>query len=96
MHPLPVFRGWNRSILQSADGHVPPPGQEAFRADYARVDGGFFEAAGVAIAQGRTFNDADTRDSRPVAVISQAMARRFWPDGDALGRRGPQPRSGAG
>jgi putative ABC transport system permease protein len=75
------------------DGHVPPPGREAFRADNAFVDGGFFDAAGMAIVDGRTFNDGDRRDSQRVAVISQAMARRYWPDGDALGRilRRPDP-----
>jgi len=68
------------------DGHVPPPGQEAFSAERATVDGGFFDAAGMAILAGRTFNDGDRLDSQPVAIVSQAMARRYWPDGDALGR----------
>ena len=68
------------------DGRVPPAGREAFRADHAFVDGGFFDAAGIAIVVGRTFNDGDRRDTQPVAVISQAMARRYWPGGDALGR----------
>jgi predicted permease len=75
------------------DGRVPPPGREAFRAERATVDGGFFDAAGMAIVSGRTFNEADRRDTRPVAVISQAMARRYWPNGDAVGRvlRRPDP-----
>jgi predicted permease len=75
------------------DGRVPPAGRHAFRADRATVDGGFFDAAGMALVAGRTFNDADRRDTRPVAVISEAMARRYWPDGDALGRvlRRPDP-----
>jgi len=68
------------------DGHVPPPGREAFRAGREFVDGGFFDAAGVAIVAGRTVNEGDRRDSPPVAIISQAMARRYWPNGDALGR----------
>lgn len=68
------------------DGREPPAGQEAFGADRAFVDGGFFDAAGIAIVAGRTFNDDDRRNSQPVAVISQAMARRYWPDDGALGR----------
>jgi hypothetical protein len=57
------------------------------------VDGGFFDAAGMKIVAGRNFNDFDRRDSQSVAIISQAMARRYWPDGDALGRmlRRPDP-----
>jgi predicted permease len=68
------------------DGREPPPGREAFRADRAFTDGGFFNAAGMTIVEGRTFNDNDRRDGEPVAVISEAMARRYWPDGSALGR----------
>jgi predicted permease len=75
------------------DGRDSPPGREAFRADRAFADGGFFDAAGMAIVAGRTFNDSDRRDSQPAAIISQAMARRYWPEGDALGRilRRPSP-----
>jgi predicted permease len=75
------------------DGRLPPAGEETFRASRAFVDGGFFDAAGMAIVAGRTFNDDDRRDSQPVAIISQAMARRYWPDGGALGRvlRRPDP-----
>lgn len=75
------------------DGRVPPAGREAFRADRAWIDGGFFHAAGTAIVEGRTFNDDDRRDTQPAAIISQAMARRYWPAGDALGRilRRPDP-----
>jgi predicted permease len=75
------------------DGRVPPAGREAFRADRFFADGGFFDAAGMAIVEGRAFNDGDRRDTQPVAVISQAMARRYWPDGKALGRilRRPDP-----
>jgi len=75
------------------DGRVPPAGRESFRADRAWIDSGFFDAAGMAIVAGRNFTDADAQDSQPVAIISEAMARRFWPDGDALGRilRRPDP-----
>src|SRR5262245_50269010 len=75
------------------DGRVPAAGRETFRANRAFVDGGFFDAAGMAIVAGRTFDDSDRRTSQPVAIISQAMARRYWPDGDALGRilRRPDP-----
>jgi predicted permease len=90
--PLPL--DFNRSFTEfTVDGHAPPPGRESFRAERATVDGAFFDAVGMAIVAGRTFNDSDRRDSQPVAIISQAMARRYWSDGDALGRiiRRPDP-----
>ena len=90
--PLPLEFS-SSSTDFTIDGRVPPRGREAFRADRAIVDGGFFDAAGMAIVSGRTFNEADRRDTQSVAVISQAMARRYWPAGDALGRviRRPDP-----
>ena len=90
--PLPLELSSSNTDF-TIDGHVPPAGRETFRADRAFADGGFFDAAGMTIVAGRTFNEGDRRESQPVAIISQAMARRYWPDGDALGRvlRRPDP-----
>ena len=70
----------------NVDGHEPPTDYGAFIADRAEVDPGFFDAAGIQIVRGRNFNDADLPDSQRVAIISEAMANRFWTDGDAVGR----------
>ena len=67
-------------------GFEPPTDHGAFIADQAEVDPGFFEAAGIEILRGRNFSDADRPDTQPVVIISEAMARRFWEDGDAVGR----------
>ncbi|HEV8201027.1 MAG TPA: ABC transporter permease [Candidatus Polarisedimenticolia bacterium] len=47
------------------------------------VSAGFFAALRIPLVEGRTFSESETA---PVAVASQALARRFWPDGHALGR----------
>ena len=90
--PLPLELSSSHTDF-TIDGRRPPAGREAFRASRATVDGGLFDAAGMTIVAGRSFDDRDGRDSQPVAIISQAMARRYWPDGDALGRtlRRPDP-----
>jgi macrolide transport system ATP-binding/permease protein len=90
--PLPLELSSSQTDF-TIDGRRPPPGRETFRASRATVDGGYFDAAGMRLVTGRTFNDGDRTDSQPVAIISQAMARRYWPDGDALGRilRRPDP-----
>jgi putative ABC transport system permease protein len=90
--PLPLEFSSSQTDF-TIDGRVPPPGREAFRADRATIDGEFFDAAGMTIVDGRTFDDGDRQDSRPVAVISQAMARRYWPQGNGLGQilRRPDP-----
>ena len=48
---------------------------------------GYFELMGVRLLRGRTFDERDDARVPPVAVISDAMARRFWPGEDPLGRR---------
>jgi putative ABC transport system permease protein len=65
------------------DGLTPVP-TRYFR---HRVTPDYFATLGIPILRGRSFTPAD-RDSTPfVAVISDAMARRFWPGADPLGRR---------
>jgi putative ABC transport system permease protein len=90
--PLPLELSSSHTDF-TIDGRVPPAGRETLRADRAFVGGEFFDAAGMTIVAGRTFNDGDRRDSQAVAVISKAMAGRYWPDGGALGRilRRPDP-----
>ena len=51
------------------------------------VDLSYFETAGVAIDRGRGFTEMDREDSTPVAIINEKMARDYWPDQDALGKR---------
>lgn len=51
------------------------------------VSNGYFEAAVVPLLRGRYFATSDNEGSQPVAIINQAMARRFWPDADPIGRR---------
>lgn len=47
----------------------------------------YFRTLGVPIVQGRSFSDADGRDTQPVAIVSEAVARRYWPNQNPLGKR---------
>ncbi len=75
-----------QTIEINVDGTEPPPDRDAHVVDIARVDPGFFEAAGVRILRGRNFADGDVSDGPRVAIISEAMAKRFWPGVDPIGR----------
>ena len=56
--------------------------------EMAVVGAGYFDALGVPVLAGRPFDDAiDAADSPPVAIVNEVFARRFWPDGGAVGRR---------
>lgn len=57
------------------------------RAGLVRVGGGYFGAAGTRLRQGRDLTADDERVDAPVAVVSETLARRTWPDGRALGRQ---------
>jgi predicted permease len=45
----------------------------------------FFRTMGIAIDRGRDFSTSDTTESAPVAIVNEAMARHYWPNGDAIG-----------
>lgn len=68
------------------DGYVPPPGTNA-KGDWQIVSDGAFEAMGMRLREGRWFTAADTSDSQPAVVINETMARSYWTDGRAVGRR---------
>jgi putative ABC transport system permease protein len=55
--------------------------------DFRRVTTNYFEAMRIPLLAGRELNDGDRADTMPVAVVSKTLADRYWPNGDALGRR---------
>ncbi|HEY6348975.1 MAG TPA: ABC transporter permease [Candidatus Angelobacter sp.] len=56
-------------------------------ASYTITSPGYFSALGTPLLRGRDFQDSDRGDSLPVAIINNAMARKFWPEGDAIGQQ---------
>jgi putative ABC transport system permease protein len=55
--------------------------------NFETVSPGYFETMGIPLVRGRDFLESD-RDGRPgVVVVSEALARRYWPDQDPIGQR---------
>lgn len=83
------------SVLGDARAHVEfvpegsSPQESGGRWLAQRIDitPGALETLGIRILSGRSLAWTDRDPSAPVAVIDQRIARRFWPDGDALGKR---------
>jgi predicted permease len=48
---------------------------------------GFFDTMRMPLLRGRDFSNLDREEGMPVAIINDAMARKFWPGEDALGKR---------
>jgi putative ABC transport system permease protein len=64
----------------------PPPGQR-FNGRNRICTPDYFKAMGITLLQGRAFTGQDTADSLPVLIINETMAKQFFPQGDALGKR---------
>jgi predicted permease len=67
-------------------GRTPPPGEDP-TVFMQSVHPSFFETMGMPLLTGRTLTDRDARAHARVAVVNEALVRRYSPDGSALGRR---------
>ena len=54
---------------------------------YRRILPNYFRAMGIPLLQGREFDQRDSGGRPDVVIINQNMAKRYWPDGDAIGKR---------
>jgi predicted permease len=78
--------GFGPGMQFSADGHVHVAGQDPL-GQMRVISPGFFAALGVPIISGRDFNDLDGRSKDdPVVIVSQTLARRMFPNQDAVNR----------
>ena len=77
----------NPSTLFTVEGSPAQKASETPSADLEITGPDYFKALHIALLSGRSFTAEDVASAPPVAVISESMAKRFWPDGAALGRR---------
>ncbi|HEV7904427.1 MAG TPA: ABC transporter permease, partial [Pyrinomonadaceae bacterium] len=59
----------------------------SWNAVHRQISPGYFQALGLALRQGRQFDERDDERAMPVAVVNETMARQFWPGEEALGKR---------
>ena len=69
------------------EGREPPTPEEVPVARYSVVSPEYFRAVRIPLLAGRQFTEQDADESHGVVVISDSMARRFWPGEDAIGKR---------
>ena len=75
------------SVSYRIPGHQPPAGKTGFSIAYNVVGADYCATMGIPVLQGRDFNEQDVQPTaKPVIVINETMARRFWPGENPVGR----------
>ncbi len=78
-------QGFWTSVAHSRDDNIPEGQSRSLRNNIVGPD--FFVAMGIPLVQGRSFGPGDTAKSQKVAVVSESMARKFFPNGSPIGKR---------
>ena len=82
--PLGFDRGGSRSI--NPEGYQPKPGED-LEVPRINISPDYFATMKIPVLQGRVFSDNDKEETETVAIVNNAMAQRFWPGLNAVGRR---------
>jgi putative ABC transport system permease protein len=83
---MPFNLDWQTTRIATADTMRDAPDRWPFALARAATPT-YFERHGIRRVQGRTFTDQDDARSPQVAIVSQTLADRYWPDGSAVGRQ---------
>ncbi|HKQ90475.1 MAG TPA: ABC transporter permease [Blastocatellia bacterium] len=83
--PLSREDAWGSPV--EVEGALRPPKSSEFGADIHWTSPDYIKAMGIPLLQGRAFTDADRMQAPPVLIINETLARRVFPDGNALGKR---------
>ena len=77
-------QGWGNGY--EVEGRPPEPGKE-YIAQIRPVTFDYFRTLGIPVREGEPFTERDVASAPGVAIVNETLARRFWPDGGAVGRR---------
>jgi predicted permease len=82
--PMGYFSGITDTL--TIDGVPAPVNASALTAGYNVVSPEYFSVMGIDLLRGRSFTDGDDERGRDVAVISEGLAKKYWPNQDPIGR----------
>ena len=80
--------------LRAVEGRPLESREQWTQMTWATISGEYFQALGVTLIRGRFFSDQDRKDTSPVVIVNETMARRYWPGDDPIGKgiKGFDPR----
>jgi putative ABC transport system permease protein len=81
----PLGGGLARTVF--LDGQDEKSGQRGTLTAVNPVSPGYFQTLGIPLLRGRAFTDFDRKETAPVAIVTAAMAKHFWPGADPVGKR---------
>jgi hypothetical protein len=81
--PMNGWAGWN---FVTSDNPNPPAG-EVPDANYVVIGPPYFRTMQIPLREGRPFSDADTPSSEPVVIVSEPLAKKYWPSQNPIGKR---------
>jgi predicted permease len=67
-------------------GYVAPSGEGTPASNLNNVSPDYFRTMGISLIEGREFNANDTEGAQKVAIVNEAMAKKFWPNQSPIGR----------
>ncbi len=77
--------GWQNDI--AVEGYKRAENEKLLNVDWSIVTSDYFETMKIPILRGRTFTRDEDEEGKPVVLVDENLARRFWPNQDALGKR---------
>ena len=82
---FPLGGGLARTVFP--EGQDEASGYRGTLTQFNDIAPNFFKTLRIPLVSGREFTDADRKDTKQVAIINEAMAKQFWPDQNAVGKR---------
>lgn len=83
---LPFSGSYSDSVIL-AEGYQMQQGESLISPSQVLASNGYFEAMGAKLVAGRLFTEEDAEGRPRTLIIDERLARRFWPNGDAVGKR---------
>jgi predicted permease len=82
---LPLLGGWTHAF--TVEGYQPPPGPQLSLCNHSVIYGDYLQAMGIPLLLGRNFTELDGPKSTHVLIVSESLAKKYWPGQDPLSKR---------